>query len=719
MYSLYQIFLYISSFVSIVLALFILIKNKRDGISVSFSLFCLSVCVWLCSYAQVYDSSTLETALIWSKIGFIGILFIPLFAFLFVLYFIEIKINKILLFLFSLINISFIGLLFCSNLIIDQISTTSWGLYPHAGKIHVLFMIYSLIMFLISVFYSYKYIQQPETTSVKKQKAIQIILVYVVFALLFIFDNLFFYDFFQLEPISYLTVLFYLIFISIIILNYNLVNIKVLSIKTLVFICMAILVLIITKYILIFSTNIYISNFITFMLTIGCFFIYKKIVAKTEIMLSYKNKHYQDLLIHAASGMAKEHDLNRLMKLISIIVLKTVKVSFISIFLENKETNNYEAKIIRTYTNTTNELMFSYEQTHPFINYISSKEEPFLFDEMPQYIAHSIILPFRPALVIPSFFEGVKGFVIIGEKSNKDVFTREDINVFKMLARQASLAMENCLFFEKYKQAQEKIFTAEKLASIGGLAEGVAHQIRNRLNHFAMIAGELKYELIEFKEKNKVLLEKDNELKDSFGYFDTLAESLENNVKKTDDVVKGVLDYAKIEAKHTMFENFNLKEVVNLAFDLLKIKHHIADKFSLTNKFNDNDTIFTIKSQIVEVIYNLIDNAYEAIDEKKQSLSKEESLKFIPKIEIGLVKKDNVSILKISDNGIGIKETNMQKIFVPFFTTKTAAKSGTGIGMYIVKRIITENLKGKIELKSVYMKGTDFTIELPNELPKE
>ena len=89
--------------------------------------------------------------------------------------------------------------------------------------------------------------------------------------------------------------------------------------------------------------------------------------------------------------------------------------------------------------------MFSYEQTHPFINYISSKEEPFLFDEMPQYIAHSIILPFRPALVIPSFFEGVKGFVIIGEKSNTDVFTREDINVFKMLARQASLAMEHGL----------------------------------------------------------------------------------------------------------------------------------------------------------------------------------------------------------------------------------------------------------------------------------
>ena len=89
--------------------------------------------------------------------------------------------------------------------------------------------------------------------------------------------------------------------------------------------------------------------------------------------------------------------------------------------------------------------------------------------------------------------------MIIGEKNNKDVFTKEDLDIFKMLARQTSLAIENCIFFDEYKQAQEKIFTAEKLASIGGLAEGVAHQIRNRLNEFSLISGELKYELQDFK----------------------------------------------------------------------------------------------------------------------------------------------------------------------------------------------------------------------------
>ena len=275
------------------------------------------------------------------------------------------------------------------------------------------------------------------------------------------------------------------------------------------------------------------------------------------------------------------------------------------------------------------------------------------------------------------------------------------------------------MFFEKYKQAQEKIFAAEKLASIGGLAEGIAHQIRNRLNHFALIAGELKYELLGFQNKNKKLLEQNDELKDSFRYFDTLSESLDNNVKKTDDVIKGVLDYAKIEAKHTMFEVFNLKEIIVLAFDLLKIKHHLSDKFNILTDFDDTETIYGIKAQLMEVIYNLIDNAYEAIDEKISVLKRKNSLIFSPKIEISLIKKEYINVIKVIDNGIGIKEENIQKIFVPFFTTKTAAKSGTGIGMYIVKRIVTENLKGKIELKSEYMKGTEIIIELPNELIKK
>nr|MCR4663133.1 HAMP domain-containing histidine kinase [Endomicrobiaceae bacterium] len=501
---------------------------------------------------------------------------------------------------------------------------------------------------------------------------------------------------------------------TIVISSYNFTNIKTASIKILIFLFILFLVLVLSKYILIYSTNIYISNFITFMLTILFFMIYKKIISKTENLLFSQSKHYQNLLIHAASGMAKEHDIDRLLKLISMIVLKAVKVSFVAIFLENKNKENFEIKIIRSYCHKNNEFMFSYEYNHPFINFIKHKEDPFLFDEMPQFIAHSVVLPFRPALIIPSFYDGVKGFMVIGEKNNKEIFTKEDIGVFKMLARQTSLAMENCLFFDEYKQAQEKIFAAEKLASIGGLAEGVAHQIRNRLNEFSLISGELKFEVKDFEERNEEFVSKNKKLQNTFGYIMELSDSLKNNINKTDEVIKGILDFAKMKAKHRMFETFVFKEIVDLAYEMLKVKHHVPDKLIISKNFKETDTILGVKSQLIEVIYNVIDNAFEATEEKQSLLKTDEQMRYVPQIDISLTYKNNKSVIKISDNGIGIKEENTGKIFIPFFTTKASFKSGTGIGMYIVKRMIVENHKGKIWFESEYMLGTDIIIELPN-----
>jgi signal transduction histidine kinase len=93
-----------------------------------------------------------------------------------------------------------------------------------------------------------------------------------------------------------------------------------------------------------------------------------------------------------------------------------------------------------------------------------------------------------------------------------------------------------------------------------------------------------------------------------------------------------------------------------------------------------------------------------------------ESLK--PIIKLRLSKNKKFSIIEISDNGIGIKDENKQKIFAPFFTTKSSQKSGTGIGLYVVKRIIEENHKGKISFQSKYMVGTRFIIEIPDNVKK-
>ncbi len=715
MYSLYQIFIYISAAVIICSTGFVFYRNKFNSLSKSFGLINLSFLIWLVSYSHIYSTQDIFSAYRSAQIGFTGIILIPIFLSLFMFNFLEIKLNKEIKWLYALSATIFVVLNFFSNLIISNIETAYWGKFPSAGKLFFIIFIYSFLIFIYTIYTAYKSIQHPKTTSIKKQKTIYLILIYIAYFIFFIFDNLFFYNIFNFEPTFYLSILFCSILITVILSSYNLSNIKVTLIKFFIFIFMMLMVFVLSNYILISSTNIYVSSFIILTITLTFFTFYKKIISIAENILLSRNKHYQNLLIHAASGMAREHNIDRLLKLISIIVLKTVKVSFVAIFLENKEQKNYEIKIFRSFSNLSNELLFSYDYDHPFVNFIKHKENPFLFDEIPQYIARSIVLPLRPEMIIPSFFEDIKGFMIIGEKNNKDVFTKDDFIVFKMLARQTSLAIGNCLFFEEYKQAQEKISTAEKLASIGGLAEGVAHQIRNRLHQFSIISGELKYEIKDFEDKNKSIIDTNEKLNETFNYIKELSLSLKSNVDRINEIIRGILDFAKMEAKHTMFEHFPLKEVVDLAYDMLKIKHNIPNNLSFVRNFNDTDTIFAIKSQILEVIYNLIDNAFEAIEEKDYTLPKEQAVKIQNKIEISLIKKQDITTIHIFDNGIGIKEENISKIFIPFFTTKSSRKSGTGIGMYIVKRLITENHKGKIRFESKYLSGTSIFIDLPNQ----
>jgi signal transduction histidine kinase len=258
------------------------------------------------------------------------------------------------------------------------------------------------------------------------------------------------------------------------------------------------------------------------------------------------------------------------------------------------------------------------------------------------------------------------------------------------------------------------MFSAEKLASIGGMADGLAHQVKNRLNQFSLAGGELKLEIEDFIQKHDKLINSEPDLNKTFEYLKNISASLIDNVKRTDGIIKGILDFAKVEKKENFFAPFSLKEVIDLSTNLLITKHETAT-IPLTVKIDNEDVVYGIKSQLTEVIYNLLDNAYEATKEKKMQLKGSEAHDFTPSIELRLTHNRDLQSIIISDNGIGIQEEDKHKIFAPFFTTKTSYKSGSGIGVYVVKRIVEENHKGKIWFTSEYMKGTNFFIELPKK----
>jgi len=156
--------------------------------------------------------------------------------------------------------------------------------------------------------------------------------------------------------------------------------------------------------------------------------------------------------------------------------------------------------------------------------------------------------------------------------------------------------------------------------------------------------------------------------------------------------------------------------LAELTFGPLKAKYYIHDTIPLKFDIGADDVIYGIRSQMVESVYNILDNAYEACLEKKSFLSdSKEKEAFKPLICLKLLQESDKSIIEISDNGIGIKDDCVSKIFAPFFTTKSSYKCGTGIGLYVVRRIVEENHHGRITFQSKYLQGTKFILELPKK----
>jgi len=437
---------------------------------------------------------------------------------------------------------------------------------------------------------------------------------------------------------------------------------------------------------------------------------YRIMQRKAEDLLLSQQRRYQKILLHAGSGMAREHHLDKLSTLMARIVKRTVQVSFVALFLEDREHGEYALASQRSDQKIDETLVFSYK--HIFAQYLTTVREPILYEELPQEVRQALPAPLAPALIVPSFAdEKLIGFLVLGEKYNKTPYSQDDINVFTILSHQAALAIANCIFFEEFKKAQEKVFAAEKLASIGGMAEGLAHQMKNRLNQFSVASGELKFEIEDLLKRNPQILEKEEDKK-SFDYLVHIADSLITNVKRSDAVIKGILNFAQVEARETFFSTFSLKEVITLSLELLKIKHKVAE-FPLKEEIKAEDTIYGVKAQLMESVYNMLDNGYEAILDRTARMTDEEKKAFTPQIRLSFSRNAQTCRIIIEDNGLGMNEETKKKIFAPFFTTKSSYKSGTGIGIYVVKRIIEENHKGKIWFESEYGKGTKFIIDLP------
>jgi two-component system sensor histidine kinase AtoS len=236
----------------------------------------------------------------------------------------------------------------------------------------------------------------------------------------------------------------------------------------------------------------------------------------------------------------------------------------------------------------------------------------------------------------------------------------------------------------KVKELEKQIQHSDKLALIGQIAAGIAHEIGTPLN---VISGNAEYIMMEMGE--------DNPYKEELETIISQAERIAN-------LIKQLLEFARPRKPNYTKVDVN-KEIAHVV-ELLRHQFEKSN-IKLNLKFSDDlPYIWADCSQIHQVFLNIIVNAIQAINENGL-------------IEIETFARDGYVNIKFKDNGVGILPEHLDKIFEPFFTTKEAGK-GTGLGLAVSKRIMDEH-RGKIEVESTPGKGTVFTVKFPTYTTKE
>ena len=278
----------------------------------------------------------------------------------------------------------------------------------------------------------------------------------------------------------------------------------------------------------------------------------------------------------------------------------------------------------------------------------------------------------------------------------------EDFNKLESAKQQ----IENTLV--DLKQTQQQLVQSEKMASLGELTAGIAHEIQNPLN-FVNNFSEVSHELLE---EMKTELDK-GEAEEAKLLADNVKQNLEkilHHGKRADAIVKGMLQHSRTSSGQKELTDINVlaDEYLRLAYHGLRAKDKTFNAKFETHLDTTIEKINVVPQEIGRVILNLINNAFYTVSEKKKQLNGT----YEPTVSISTKRLDNKIEIKVADNGSGIPQKVMDKIFQPFFTTKPTGQ-GTGLGLSLAYDIVTKGHGGELKVETWEGHGSAFVISLP------
>ncbi|HEY9633204.1 MAG TPA: AAA family ATPase [Coleofasciculaceae cyanobacterium] len=393
------------------------------------------------------------------------------------------------------------------------------------------------------------------------------------------------------------------------------------------------------------------------------------------------------------------------------------------------------------------------------INYVARTQENVVLNDAAnqgQFTSDPYIVATEPKSILctPLLNQGkLIGILYLENNLTAGAFTPDRVEVLRLLSSQAAISIENSRLYaqledysrtleikvdertqelreknqelgatlEKLKATQAQIIAQEKLASLGALTAGIAHEIKNPLNfvnNFAELSAELTEELLE-----EIDTQKDRLDSEATEYIEEILNDLSQNVKKinehgkrADNIVRGMLMHSagKTGERQPTDINALLAEYVNLAYHGMRAKDSSFNVIIKTNYDESIGQVNVVPQNISRVFLNVINNACYSAYEKKMHYQApaNEAEEFSPTLWVSTKNLGDQIEIRIRDNGKGIPEEHKDKIFNPFFTTKPTGQ-GTGLGLSISHDIIAQEHQGVIKVKTEAGKYAEFTIVLP------
>ena len=390
-------------------------------------------------------------------------------------------------------------------------------------------------------------------------------------------------------------------------------------------------------------------------------------------------------------------DLEQLKNNVITKIREIVNVDTILIFLFNPDTNRFQVAEIRGLDEKDNE-QFHFIPDEPLIKWFTVNQTFLIISENPEVFSffndneQNILKKTNTDFIFPLLaMNRIIGLICFGFKSTSERIKEDEIELLKIFLGQAALAFENAYLYHQQKERFRKMYRADRLATLGQLAAGAAHEIRNPLTSVRSTIQYLKKDL---KEQAKT----------------KMVDDVLEEVDRINNIIEGLLSFSKPTKPE--IEQVDLEKLLYQTLNLISTTAN-KRKIAVNLHFNSEEKFIKADpSQMKQVFLNLIMNSIEAMNDGGtitiSTELKRKTFRIFPESQYSFH-------ITFQDTGEGILKDNLEHIFDPFFTTK---KDGTGLGLSICYSIIQQH-QGDIEIESFTKSekpdnhGTKVTVSLP------